>query len=163
MRTMDSKSVADMLGVRHDNFLRNIRKYIASIGDNSTEYFTEGSYIDTSGKKRFGYLITYKGCEFIANRLNLAKGATFKEAVDALEWDEVTTTEETPAIKVIKQPEVKSYSIKEAAKLLGMSERSVYRNVESGKLKTFQKEVVTTVTAVAEEALEEFKKARAGK
>lgn len=168
MQSISSKEVAEMIGVRHDNFLRNIRKYVEMLGgiSNATEYFTEGSYADTSGKKRFGYLLTKKGCDFVASRLNLGKGVAFKEAIDALEWDEATTTGaevSIPAQLVVSQPEVVSYSIKEAAKLLGMSERSVYRNVESGKLKTFQKEVVSTVTAVTEEALEEFKKVRAGK
>lgn len=169
MQSISSKEVAEMIGVRHDNFLRNIRKYVEMLGgiSNATEYFTEGSYADTSGKKRFGYLLTKKGCDFVASRLNLGKGVAFKEAIDALEWDEVTTTGaavvSVPVQPVAPQPEVVSYSIKEAAKLLGMSERSVYRNVESGKLKTFQKEVVSTVTAVTEEALEEFKKVRAGK
>lgn len=166
MQSLSSKEVAAMLGVRHDNFLRNVRKYIASLGDAAKEYFTEGSYTDTSNKKRFGYFITKKGCEFIATRLQLSKGVAFKEAVDALEWDEEIITaaaESAPVQLVAPQPEVVSYTIKEAAKLLGISERSVYRNVESGKLKTFQKEVVSTVTAVTEEAIEEFKKGRAGK
>lgn len=168
MQSLSSKEVAAMLGVRHDNFLRNIRKYVEMLGgvSNATEYFTEGSYVDTSGKRRFGYLLTKKGCDFVASRLNLGKGVAFKEAVDALEWDEGDTTmaaESDPVQPMEPQPEVVSYTIKEAAKLLGISERSVYRNVESGKLKTFQKEVVNTVTAVTEEAIEKFKKERAGK
>ena len=163
MQSMSSKDVAAMLGVRHDNFLRNVRKYIASLGASATEYFTEGSYTDTSGKRRFGYLITKKGCEFVATRLNLSKGVAFKEALEALEWDEEIPTVQDPVQPVVSQPEVVSYSIKEAAKILGMSERSVYRNVESGKLKTFQKQVISTVTAVTEDAIEEFKKVRAGK
>lgn len=163
MQNLSSKEVAAMLGVRHDNFLRNLRKYIASLGDAAKEYFKEGSYKDAGNKVRFGYLITKKGCEFIATRLQLSKGVAFKEAIDALEWDEVPA-ESVPVKQVpAPQPEVVSYTIKEAAKLLGISERSVYRNVESGKLKTFQKEVVSTVTAVTEEAIEEFKKGRAGK
>ena len=37
--TITSKEVAEMLGKRHDNLLRAIRKYITQLGDEAPKYF----------------------------------------------------------------------------------------------------------------------------
>lgn len=39
--TITSKEVAEMLGKRHDNLLRAIRKYITQLGDEAPKYFSE--------------------------------------------------------------------------------------------------------------------------
>ena len=39
--TITSKEVAEMLGKRHDNLLRVIRKYITQLGDEAPKYFSE--------------------------------------------------------------------------------------------------------------------------
>ena len=46
MSTLDSKAVAEMLGKRHDNFMRDVRKYVATLGEAAPEYFIEGTYKD---------------------------------------------------------------------------------------------------------------------
>ena len=38
--TITSKEVAEMLGKRHDNLLRAIRKYITQLGDEAPKYFS---------------------------------------------------------------------------------------------------------------------------
>ena len=43
MSTLDSKAVAEMLGKRHDNFMRDVRKYVATLGEAAPEYFIEGT------------------------------------------------------------------------------------------------------------------------
>lgn len=157
MQSVSSKEVAEMLGKRHDNFLRECRKYVSSLGDKAGEFFVDGCYTDTSNKKRFCFFITKAGCDLIANRIPMDKGIKFKEKYESLFIGEDIVSENP------KEQEKKTYSIKEVAKLLGISERSVYRNIENGKLATVQKKVVTTVTAVTEGDLENFKKMRGKK
>ena len=52
MQTISSKEVAEMLGKRHDNFMRDVRKYIASLGEEAPKHFVEGFYKDNKGKDR---------------------------------------------------------------------------------------------------------------
>lgn len=148
MQTVSSKAVADMLGKRHDNFMRDIRKYIATLGDEAPKYFVDGSYKDGMGKSRSGYEVTLAGCDLIAGRMIGEKSTAFKQKYLQFFQPEELKVEE------------RDYSVKEVAKILGISERTVYRNIESGKIATIQKEVVSTVIAVTESALNSYKAER---
>ena len=150
--TVTSKEVAEMLGKRHDNLLRAIRKYITQLGDEAPKYFTEDP--EKGGKV---YHITKAGCDLMAGRIIGAQSEAFKEKYEPL-FGEVT---EEP-VKV--EPEQKkAYTVGEVAELLGVSERSVYRNIQSGKLEAEEREILvpTTQKFVTEEALEKFKVGRA--
>ena len=59
--TITSKEVAEMLGKRHDNLLRAIRKYITQLGDEAPKYFSEDP--DKGGRL---YHITKAGCDLMA-------------------------------------------------------------------------------------------------
>lgn len=61
--TITSKEVAEMLGKRHDNLLRAIRKYITQLGDEASKYFSEDP--DKGGRL---YHITKAGCDLMAGR-----------------------------------------------------------------------------------------------
>lgn len=74
MSTLSSKAVAEMLGKRHDNFMRNLRSYAATLGESASEYLIESTYKDGKGKVRAGYEITLKGCDLIAGRIIGATG-----------------------------------------------------------------------------------------
>jgi len=78
--TLSSMEVAEMVEKQHNEVLKSIRKY--------TEYFNEGkiplvdfwtsdTYTDGKGETRPCYLITKKGCEFIAHKTTGAKGTIF--------------------------------------------------------------------------------------
>lgn len=54
MSTLSSKAVAEMLGKRHDNFMRNLRSYAATLGESASEYLIESTYKDGKGKVRAG-------------------------------------------------------------------------------------------------------------
>lgn len=60
--------------------------------------------------------------------------------------------------------EEKLYTVAEVVEMLGMSERSVYRNIQSGKLEATEREVMvpTVRKFVTAEALERFKAEREG-
>ena len=148
---VNSKEVAEVLGKRHDNFLRDIRKYIATLGDEAPKYFAEGTYTDGTGKARAGYEITLAGCELIAGRMIGEKGDPFREFI-------VRTFYKAPPNPVQEEPVSVDLTVDEVAKRLGCSERNVYRMIKAGKLQAIQKEILipTTRTFVTEDALENY-------
>ena len=62
-----------MLGKRHDNLLRAIRKYITQLGDEAPKYFSEDP--DKGGRL---YHITKAGCDLMAGRIIGAQSEVFK-------------------------------------------------------------------------------------
>lgn len=74
--TITSKEVAEMLGKRHDNLLRAIRKYITQLGDEAPKYFSEDP--DKGGRL---YHITKAGCDLMAGRIIGAQSEAFKAMV----------------------------------------------------------------------------------
>lgn len=153
MKTVNSKVVAELINKRHDNFMRDIRKYIASLGDSSDEYFLEGSYTDAIKKSRFCYELTLKGCELISNRIPLDRGAQFKREYTKLFGE--TTKEDIKESKT-------EYTVEEVAQILGCSERSVYRNIQSGKLEAVEKEILIPQVKklIPVKSLENYKRER---
>lgn len=158
MQAISSKEVAEMLGKRHDNFMRDIKKYIASLGDVAGEYFVESFYEDKLKKKRFCYEVTVKGLDLIASRIPLAKSFGFREAIREKIGD--TTLQQD--IPIIKAEEKRYYTADEVAKILGCSERNVYRNIQSGKIEAEEREILVPQVKkmISEEALEKYKKER---
>lgn len=78
--TLDSREVAQMLPKRHDHLVRDIAKYSEYLTDPKigvSEFWQESSYKDITGRTLKCYLITKKGCEFIAHKMTGRKGALF--------------------------------------------------------------------------------------
>lgn len=158
MQTVTSKEVAEMLGKRHDNLMREVRKYISSLGETEApKYFLDGAYKDGLGKERSCYLVTLAGCDLMAGRLLGEKHTEFKEKYLPL----FNPTE--PNIEAVKP--VQAYTVQEAIELLGISERSIYRNIENGKLKAVKCTVMvpTEKLMIPVEELEAYKAERSGK
>ena len=149
MRTISSKEVAKMLGKRHDNFVRDIRKYIAILGDDAPKYFVEETYTDERGKIRPCYGVTLKGCELIEGRIIGEKRISFIEKYFPLF---------PPEEEVKVEPVITEVSVEEVAKRLGCTERNVYRVIKKGKLNAIQKEVSIPVirTFVTVDSLEAY-------
>ena len=146
-----SKDVAETLGKRHDNLLRAIRKYCEALGGDAPKYFIP----EEEGRKAT-YKVTYLGCELLAGRMIGQAGAEFKL------WYKGILGE--PVEEPIKEPEEKLYTVAEVVDILGMSERSVYRNIQIGKLGSVEREVMvpTVRKFVPAEALERFSAERGG-
>lgn len=77
---LNSREVAQMVEKEHGKLLKDIRRYSdqlngAKIG--LVEFFKESTYIDGKGESRPCYLVTKKGCEFIAHKLTGQKGTEF--------------------------------------------------------------------------------------
>lgn len=78
---MDSRDVAKMIGKRHRDLMRDIRRYISEMATSAKlralDFFIESSYKDAKGEARKCYLLTKQGCEFVANKLTGRKGTIF--------------------------------------------------------------------------------------
>lgn len=157
MQTVTSKEVAEMLDKRHDNLLRAIRKYIVSLGSEASKYFAEDP--DKGGKL---YHISKAGCDLMAGRIIGSESTAFKakyEPIFSIEQEEPVVV--APVVEA--EPQENAYTVEEVSKILGMSERSVYRNIQSGKLAAEDREIMipTVKKFITEEALEKFKAGRA--
>ena len=78
--TITSMEVAEMVEKKHYNLIRDIKGYIDELGKlkiEFTDFFTESQYIDKSNRQKPCYLVTKKGCEFIAHKLTGIKGTEF--------------------------------------------------------------------------------------
>ena len=84
--TLDSREVAEMVEKEHKNLLRDIAGYVENMRCSNelkfepVDFFIESTYIDAKGETRPCFLITRKGCEFIANKLTGQKGTLFTAA-----------------------------------------------------------------------------------
>lgn len=77
---IDSREVAEMVGKQHNDLLKDIRRYVQQLGEGKishTDFFTESQYTDKSNRQKPCYLVTKKGCEFIAHKLTGIKGTEF--------------------------------------------------------------------------------------
>lgn len=78
---MDSRDVAKMVGKTHKNLIRDIRRYINDLEEESKlspqDFFIESNYESQQGKTLPCYLLTKQGCEFVANKLTGKKGTIF--------------------------------------------------------------------------------------
>lgn len=77
---LNSREVADMVRKDHRKLLRDIRVYIEQLNQSNiglVDFFEESTYVDGKGESRPCYLITKKGCEFIAHKLTGIKGTEF--------------------------------------------------------------------------------------
>jgi phage regulator Rha-like protein len=97
-----SLEVAEMVGKEHKNLLRDINRYCKQIKQANEElsnelkikpsenekiraerkielgdFFEESTYKDANSQSRPCYLVTKKGCEFIAHKLTGVKGTAF--------------------------------------------------------------------------------------
>lgn len=150
---VSSKDVAEVMGKRHDNLLRAIRKYIVALGDEAGNYFVE----EGTGRKAY-FKVTLAGCELLGGRIIGKAGDEFRNWFRAAFGAGETTQIEPKQ----EEKKVKEFTVSEVAEMLGMSERSVYRNIQSGKLEAIEREVMipTVKKFITEEALEEFKAKR---
>lgn len=79
-QALDSREVAGMVGKEHKELLRDIRRYCEQLGKSKiaqSDFFVESTYQNNQNKKQPCYMITKKGCEFIAHKLTGQKGTEF--------------------------------------------------------------------------------------
>lgn len=77
---IDSREVAEMVGKPHNDLLKDIRRYSEQLGQGNisqSNFFTESTYRNSQNKEQPCYLVTKKGCEFIAHKMTGVKGTEF--------------------------------------------------------------------------------------
>ena len=82
VQTIDSREVAEMMGVEHKELLRTIRVHIKNLTEGEvalSKYFRESTYKDSTGRKLPKYDVTKRGCEYIAHKMQGVKGAVFTD------------------------------------------------------------------------------------
>lgn len=117
-KTITSLEVAEMIGKEHHKLLRDIRAYKEQLNQSKigyVDFFAESEYRDGKGELRPCYLVTKKGCEFIAHKLTGIKGTEFtaKYINRFHDMEEIIQKPKTPMeileleFKAIKQVEEK--------------------------------------------------------
>ena len=79
-KAITSLEVSEMVEKEHKELLRDIRRYIQQLAESKIalgDFFNESKYQDANNQTRPCYLVTKKGCEFIAHKLIGIKGAGF--------------------------------------------------------------------------------------
>ncbi|MCR4367920.1 MULTISPECIES: Rha family transcriptional regulator [Bacillus amyloliquefaciens group] len=78
---VDSREVADMVGINHSDLLVKIRGYIQILENgkvHSQDFFIEDTYKTLGNNKSYKYyFLTRKGCDMVANKTNGTKGVLF--------------------------------------------------------------------------------------
>lgn len=75
-----SMEVAQMVDKKHSELLKDIRRYVEQLAEGkipSGDFFTESTYLDANNQSRPCFMVTKKGCEFIAHKLTGQKGTEF--------------------------------------------------------------------------------------
>lgn len=79
--TIDSREVAEMVGIQHKDLLKKVRYYqqiLESAKLRPQDFFIPNTYkVENNNKTYECYLLTKKGCEMVANKLTGEKGVIF--------------------------------------------------------------------------------------
>lgn len=78
--TITSMEVAKMVDKKHNDLLKDIRKYCNQLIEGKiprNDFFAESTYVSENNRTVPCYLVTKKGCEFIAHKLTGQKGTEF--------------------------------------------------------------------------------------
>lgn len=126
--TLDSREVAEMVGKRHANLIRDIKTYIGYLTNSemsSSDFFIPSTYLDIKGEERANYRITKKGCEFIAHKLTGQKGALFTAAyinrfheLEGQVQQQILPTDLSPELQVLINMELKQRQIEQKTEIL---------------------------------------------
>lgn len=102
VETIDSREVAEMVEMRHDNLLKKVSNYekiLLNSKLSSVDFFIPSEYQDKTGRTLKCYLLTKKGCEMVANKLTGEKGVIFTaKYVNRFEEMENHIKQQTPAL-----------------------------------------------------------------
>lgn len=112
-RTLTSLEVAEMVGRRHDQVMRDIENVISHLGDHKSveSYFIPSNYENSQRKTFPCYKLTKKGCELYSTRMTGEKGTQFavayierfNEMEDHIKQQEIDTTQLSPELQMMNQ------------------------------------------------------------
>ena len=116
---LDSREVAEMMEMEHWQLLRKIDNINEDFTDNKivvSKYWEESTYRDSSGKSNRNFLITKRGCEFLAHKTTGTKGNLFTDRyMDRFaEMEEhIKRESETKKLSAIEQLQLQNQAILE--------------------------------------------------
>ena len=123
---IDSRDVAEAIGKRHDNLLRDIAGYLKimrktnALKIEDVSFFAESTYQDIKGEIRPRYLISKMGAEVIAHKLTGEKGLLFT-TVYVTKFNEMEAAEREAEIKAYARPRLGEFNSAVKNILGGMS------------------------------------------
>lgn len=123
-KTISSVEVAEMVGKEHSKLLRDIRNYIEQLAEakiGSGDFFTESKYKDANNQERPCYLVTKKGCEFIAHKMTGVRGTEFT----AKYIDRFHEMEDSIKAHIPTGQELIALAVVEAQRMLAQKEEEV--------------------------------------
>ena len=140
-QTIPSMEVAEMVEMEHKYLMRNIRRYTGEMTGakiSPVEFWNVSAYKDSKGENRPCYLVTKKGCEFIAHKMTGAKGAIFTaryitrfhDMENALKTQNTTSYAELPGMSKSSVPKISSWYIQNKDRIARICEKNSWKNKE---------------------------------
>ena len=140
-QTIPSMEVADMVEMEHKYLMRNIRRYTDEMTGaqiSPVEFWDESLYKDSKGENRPCYLVTKKGCEFIAHKMTGAKGTIFTaryinrfhDMENALKTQNTKSYEALPGMSKSSVPKISSWYTQNKDRIARICEKNGWKNKE---------------------------------
>ena len=140
-QTIPSMEVAEMVEMEHKYLMRNIRRYTGEMTGakiSPVEFWNVSVYKDSKGENRPCYLVTKKGCEFIAHKMTGAKGTIFTaryinrfhDMENALKTKNTTSYEALPGMSKSSVPKISSWYIQNKDRIARICEKNSWKNKE---------------------------------
>jgi len=126
---IDSREVADYIGKRHDNLLRDIDGYVRTLVKSGvlkiedTSFFIKSTYTDACKREKPRYLLSKLGCALCANKLTGRKGVLFTFAY-VKRFNELEAAERDADIESYARPQLSEFNSAVRNVLNGMSQCS---------------------------------------
>jgi Rha family phage regulatory protein len=123
---IDSRQVADYIGKRHHDLLRDIGRYKQYMGKTIeskiafNEFFLESSYVDGIGRTLPCYLVSKRGAEVISNKLTGEKGTLFTFAY-VRKFNAMEEARRAAEIKAMNKPRLSEFNSAVRNVLCGMT------------------------------------------
>ena len=140
-QTIPSMEVAEMVEMEHKYLMRNIRRYTGEMTGakiSPVEFWNVSAYKDSKGENRPCYLVTKKGCEFLAHKMTGAKGTIFTaryinrfhDMENALKTQNTTSYAELPGMSKSSVPKISSWYIQNKDRIARLCEKNGWKNKE---------------------------------
>lgn len=123
-KTISSVEVAEMVGKQHNDLLKDIRRYYEQLGQGNisqSDFFTESTYQNSQNKTQPCYMVTKKGCEFIAHKMTGVRGTEFT----AKYIDRFHEMEDSIKVHIPTGQELIALAVVEAQRMLAQKEEEV--------------------------------------
>lgn len=140
-QTIPSMEVADMVEMEHKYLMRNMRRYsdeMVGAEISPTDFWKDSTYRDLQNKERTCYLVTKKGCEFLAHKMTGAKGTIFTaryinrfhDMENALKTQNTRSCAELPGMSHSSVPKISSWYIQNKDRIARICEKNGWKNKE---------------------------------